>query len=175
MKNKKQQQDLEKIKQDQNQQQQFQSYQPQSQQTPLDQLKKQLGSLEQEIKKQELETETNLQSSFSQAVNGLGDNQAITQLMQITSSLNNLVQSQGLQGSANQYNNLLGDLEKDLRQQIQSGTQQVVQNLHQGVTALAQANAALLDSQNYNQMLQYVNQSRLLLTSWETTGNTQLH
>jgi hypothetical protein len=170
VKNKKQQQDLDRMRQEQNHQQ----YQPQSQQAPLDQLKKQLDSLEQDIKKQELETETTLQGTFSQAVNGLGDTQAISQLMQITNSLKGLVETQGLQGSANQYTQLLGDLESDLRQQIQSGTQQVVQNLQQSVTALAQANAALLDSHNYNQMLQYVNQSRLLLANWEA-GSTQLH
>lgn len=173
MKNKKQQQELEKIRQDQNQQQ-FSAYKPQSEKAPLEQLQQQLGQLEQSIRVQQYETETNIQESFNQAANGLGDSQAVNQLTQATSALAQLVQSQGLQGSAQQYNQLLSEIENQLRQQIQSGTQQVVQNLQQGIVALAQANAALLDSQNYNQMLQYVNQSRLLLINWEA-GGTQIH
>lgn len=162
--------DLEKIKQEQNQVEQFQTYQPPAQQAPLDQLKQQLGTIEQDIRKQQLETETSLQGAFSQAASGLGDAQAISQLRQIIGNLGNLVQNQGLQGPAEQYHQMLNQLETDLHRQVQSGSQEVVQSLQQGVMALAQANAALVDCQNYHQLLHYVNQSRLLLVNWETAG-----
>lgn len=174
MKNDKKMQELDKIKADQSQQQN-QEYQAPSQLAPLDQLRQQLGNMEQNIRKQQLDTEACLQDTFSQAAGGLGDCQAMTQLLKISNSLGNIVKNQGLQGATTEYNELFMQLDMELHKQIQSGAQQVMRSLQQGVSALAQANATLLDNQNYQQILHYVNQSRLILTNWEANGSTQVH
>lgn len=162
--------ELEKIKADQDRQEN----QTQAQ-TPLDQLVEKLGTIQQDVRKQRLETETNLQGAFSQAAEGLADAKAVSQLMQVVGSLSQLAKNEGLQGSASQYHDLLNQLDADLNQQIQTGSQQVVKSLQQGVVALAQANSALLDSHNFHQIKHYVQQCRLLLSNWETSGNTQIH
>jgi len=161
--------ELEKIKQVQNQQPQSQS------QSPLDQLKRQLGDIEQDVRKQQLDTETSLQSNLSQVASEIGNIQAINNLMQAVNGLSSLAQNQGLQGSAGEYHQLLSQLGNDLRQQIQAGTLEAVQSLQQGINALAQANTALMDNNNYHQLLHYVNLSELFLVNWETTGETKVH
>lgn len=174
MSRKEQLQQLEKIKRDQNMtQQQDQEYQPP--QAPLDQLRQHLDGMENDIRLLQLTTEASLQDTFSQAAEGLGNTKAMNQLLQVSNSLGNLVKNQGMQSTVNQYHELLSQIDQDLHQQIQSGSQQVMRSLQQGVTALAQANAALLDNQNYQQVSHYVQQCRLLLTNWEEGGEGKTH
>jgi uncharacterized protein (DUF2164 family) len=130
MNNQKQMQELEAIKSQQNlSQQENAEYQAPSQLAPLDQLRMQLHSIEQDLRRQKLETEAGLQDTFSQAAGGLGDCQALAQLLQISNSLGNLVKNQGLQGNSAQYRQLLTQLDQDLHRQIQSGSQQVMRSL----------------------------------------------
>lgn len=170
MKQNKQLKDLEKIKKDQDVQ-----FSSMDQQTPLDQLTQQLAGIEQDIRKQQLGTETTLQSTFSQAASGLSDTQSLAQLMQNISNLGNLVKNQGLQGSAAQYTDLFSQLSNDLHKQIKSESQQVVNSLQHAVTALAQANSVLLDSETYHQALHSVHQCQLMLANWQSQGNTPPH
>jgi len=175
MKNSKQFKELQQTKENQNPGTGAKQDSQSAQQTPLEQLRQHLNSMEEDIRKLQLDSEANLQDTFSQAASGLSDTQAVSQLMQIVNSLNAAVQNQGLQGSTTQYHELLSQLDKDLRQQVQSCSGQVLRSLQQGVTALAQANSALLDNQNYHQILDYVNQSRLHLTTWEANGGSPIH
>lgn len=175
MSKKEQMQQLEKTKIDQNKvQHQNQEYQPP--QAPLDQLRQHLDSMEQDIHLQQLTTEASLEDTFSQAAEGLRDTKAVAQLLQLSNSLGNLVKNQGLQGSVSQYHELLAQIDQDLHQQIQSCSQQVMRSLQQGVTALAQANAVMLDNQSYQQVLYYVHQCQLLLTDWQAgNGENKMH
>lgn len=171
MKGDKQLKDLEKMKSDQGKQQ----FQTSAQQAPLDQLVKQLGNVEESIRKQQYETETNLNDAFSQTANELAGTKAIKQMMQLVNDLSNLVNNQGLQGSAGNYHQLLGQLDGNLNQQIQAGSEQAAKSLQQSVNALAQANAALLNNQSYHQILHYVHQCQLLLANWEAAGSSPVH
>ena len=174
MSDKKKMQQLEKVKADQDMtQHKNQEYQPP--QAPLDQLRQHLDNMEQDIRLQQLTSEASLQDTFSQAAGGLGDAKALAQLLKLSNSLGNLVQNQGLQGGPDLYHELLSQLDHDLHQQIQSGCQQVMRSLQQGVAALVEVNAALLDNQNYQQVLHYVHQCQQLLTNWEAGGGEKVH
>ncbi|MTI96870.1 MAG: hypothetical protein FH749_15580 [Firmicutes bacterium] len=173
MKDKKRARELDKIRQDQRQQ--YQSWQPTSSLTPLDQLRQKLAVLEQDVRQQHLDTDAVLQDTFSQVTTGLADSQSTAQLEQMCQALTGLIQEQGLQVSGQQYEQVLSELDKAISKQIQTSTSQVVQSLQQTVTALAQSNAALLDCQNYNQMLQNVYQMQLLLANWESGSESKLN
>lgn len=155
------------------QQQQIKGNQNQPQ-SPLDQLNDQINTIKQQASAQQQQTEANVQETLAQVSTGIEDSQALGKLLAGISQLNQLLQSQGLQGDITAHDQVLAGLEAGLQQQIQSTNQRLIQSLQQAVSTLAQSNAALLDGNSCHQMLNQIQKARLLLSNWQA-GSYQVH
>ncbi|HKM40183.1 MAG TPA: hypothetical protein VJ036_07990 [bacterium] len=109
------------------------------------------------IHQQQLQTEQNNQSTLHQASAAQQDRNRLRDMRQRLVQLRTeLANSDITQAAFQSYNNELGQIEGQLRQQIRETDNQITTGLQQAVAALAQVQGAMLDSQTYTSMEQMI-------------------
>jgi len=135
---------------------------------PTQQLAQSVTQIENQIREQQMLTESNLQQSLTQASTCVSDAQKIDTLLRTCQQLSQQVQ-QGTYNSP-QVTQILDQLKTQVYDQHIRTEGQVSQAMQQAVSALAQAHSAMFQSGAFDQMTQVIKQCEQTIQQTSPTG-----
>lgn len=152
---------LQQMNQTNNQQMQF-NPQP----SPQDKFQQLVGDLYNTARQQQIQTEQTTQETLSQASTSLVGAQKIDEIHHLTQQLQQGVTQQGIQNNPQYYFQMIEKIEDLIHDQLHQADQQIAQSLQQSISAMAQGQASMFDSNCYSQLRSTLKELKYTLRNW---------
>jgi ribosomal protein L17 len=138
------------------------------------QFAKEVESLVNSAREQQMASEQQIQSTLNQASTSLMDARRLENLYSSAQQLQQAAQLgiSNLQMNAKQYRQTIEQMEKQCHEQQVAMDMQVVQSMQQAISAMAQAQSALLQSQAINKMFDSITKCQDSLIQIEQMSKT---